>query len=137
MKFIVDGKTLAVLLACSVAVGCMNNSSAALEPLVVSDNQSCHSISLKKNQPLIIKLKSNPTTGYQWRIAKLPAFLSIVVADDYQQDNKPKEMVGVGGESTWRFDAQKSGAGYLVLSYERPWEKGQPAEVLKCMVRVD
>lgn len=116
--------------------GCMNKQTVS-EPLVINDKMSCGAIDLKPNQNLIIHLESNPTTGYQWILEKQPHFLKTISADVYQQNSHPEGMAGVGGQTTWVFQAQTKGSDSLVLAYKRPWEKGQADKKFECIVNVN
>lgn len=116
--------------------GCLNHSTKS-EPLIISDQTACQKINLKVNQQLIVSLASNPTTGYQWTLKKQPEFLHAVNEGVYQQDKHPEGMVGVGEISTWTFQAKTKGSGSLLLTYERSWEKEQPAKQFECMITVD
>jgi len=74
-----------------------------------------------------LSLKSNPTTGYRWQLAK-PADAAVVklVKNDYQADSHPPGMVGVGGKEVWAFTAVNPGKTVLEFKYVRAWEKDKP-----------
>ncbi|MBT0730609.1 protease inhibitor I42 family protein [Rosenbergiella nectarea] len=70
-----------------------------------------------------LEVKSNPTTGYQWMISKLPQEL-IFVSSDYQQNKDcPKGAVGCSGKQTFTFIAQQAGTTSLQLIYGRAFDK--------------
>ncbi len=80
---------------------------------------------LKGVQGKIVQLEveSNPTTGYQWMISKLPRAL-IFVSSDYQQSKDcPKGAVGCSGKQTFTFLARQSGTASLQLIYGRTFDK--------------
>ena len=70
-----------------------------------------------------LSVESNPTTGYQWMISKLPQEL-IFVSSDYQQNKDcPKGAVGCSGKQTFTFIAQQAGTTSLQLIYGRAFDK--------------
>lgn len=70
-----------------------------------------------------LAVESNPTTGYQWMISKLPEAL-IFVSSDYQQNKDcPKGAVGCSGKQTFTFLAQQAGTVHLQLIYGRTFDK--------------
>jgi len=49
---------------------------------------------------------------------------------EYKSDHNPKDMAGVGGMQTIRFDVVDAGKTALKMVYIRPWEKNEtPAEI--------
>ncbi len=98
--------------------------------LTAADNDT--EIGVEKGQTLVIALDSNPTTGYEWEVAEAPdvQVLQQVGEIDYKSDPNPKDMVGVGGMQTIRFDVVGAGKTALKMVYIRPWEKNEaPAEI--------
>jgi len=76
---------------------------------------------------ILVKLAGNPTTGYQWRTAKLTGdAVKQQGKPAYEARQHPPGMVGVGGTYTFKFEAVKPGSAALTLHYVRPWEKGKP-----------
>ncbi|MRH89014.1 peptidase inhibitor I42 [Nocardia sp. SYP-A9097] len=135
---------LAVVMLGLALTGCGNNAnpnevppttttSAAQhvsEPVTAGKDQDGKDIPLAIGQGLTVRLTANPSTGYLWELTQLDQ--SMVRQDggaEYEQDASPRDMVGVGGTSIWRFTARAPGATRLVLEYRRPWEQGiEPAE---------
>ena len=71
-----------------------------------------------------ITLRSNPTTGYQWVLAKpLDEKLVKLLGSEYKQPDS--RLVGAGGDMVWTFQALAKGKTRMGLDYIRPWEKGQ------------
>ncbi len=61
---------------------------------------------VKKGQKTFsVTLKSNPTTGYRWYLARLPARL--VKAKSYRFNPPTSQLVGAPGSSTWTFKLSK------------------------------
>jgi inhibitor of cysteine peptidase len=81
-----------------------------------------------------ITLQCNPTTGYQWVLAKAPdEKLAKLLRSEYKRlDSK---LVGAGGDMVWTFQALAEGQTQMELNYVRPWEKGEkPAQTTNFVV---
>ncbi|HAT1583140.1 TPA: protease inhibitor I42 family protein [Raoultella ornithinolytica] len=76
----------------------------------------------KVNAQFEVKLPSNPTTGYNWIVLKLPEQVALTGMDYAQSPDCAAGMVGCGGTTTLRFKALKAGTGKLIVQYARPWE---------------
>lgn len=107
-------------------------------PVTVSQGQSCAGMVLAVNQRLIVELASNPSTGYEWQVAAVPAFLTIEDDGVYLPDAAPAGLVGSGGVMRRSFQANATGQGELKLVYVHPWETdATPAQTFVCPVRVE
>ena len=71
-----------------------------------------------------ITLDSNPTTGYQWQIAKA-LDTGLIKLIDSQYIAPKTDLVGAPGHEEWHFKAQKSGKAIISFDYIRPWEKDE------------
>lgn len=77
-----------------------------------------------------ITLESNPTTGYQWQLAK-PLDESILKFIDTKYKTLATEFPpppGTGGIDIWTYEAVGSGTAEICLKYVRPWESFTPAK---------
>jgi len=83
-------------------------------------------IEVEKGEEFIIVLESNPTTGYQWKLAE-PLDEEIVVLVKTEFVEPDTELIGAAGEEKWTFKAQGLGDTSITLSYVRPWEEEEPA----------
>lgn len=88
----------------------------------LKDDDNGASVTLATGETLKLVLTSNPTTGYSWSAAEVPACLEQDGESEYDSDAPPM-MTGGGGEETWRFTAVEPGEGTLRLEYARPWEE--------------
>jgi len=82
-------------------------------------------IKARPGEVFVIKLESNPTTGYGWQLKgsldpKVVKFMST------QYVPAKTNLVGSGGIETWTFKAIKRGCAKITLQYLRSWEKGVP-----------
>jgi inhibitor of cysteine peptidase len=76
---------------------------------------------------ITIILKSNPTTGYQWQVAKpLDESTIKLISSEYLADKT--NLVGAGGKQVWRFKTLKPSQTSISFKYVRPWEKNTPPQ---------
>lgn len=124
------------LLGALVLNGCAPSLFPTEMPVTASISDSGGTASLVPYQPLVVRLPSNPSTGYVW---------SYVVAGDdvLRLDTITGEapaadgMVGVPGLEVWSFRAQGAGRAVLTYIYARPWEKNAlPAKTFMLNVEV-
>lgn len=84
------------------------------------------SISVNVKDPVfVLKLKSNPTTGYTWFLREYDSTLITPVKNEYVQPNK--KLIGAPGFENWTFKVKP--AGFTVpqqttirMVYTRPWQ---------------
>ena len=87
-------------------------------------------LSVKKNDKIVLKLKSNPSTGFVWTLKiQNPKDNEVLIKtnETYKADSKMKyTLVGVGGTITYTIKAQNKGISTISGYYSRPWEKDIP-----------
>ncbi|MDR3776675.1 MAG: protease inhibitor I42 family protein [Terracidiphilus sp.] len=88
---------------------------------VVTDADKGGSAPLKAGDVLELRLKSNPSTGYMWSV--LPESTPLLKLVDTSQTAPTKPGVGRPIFQIFRFQAEHSGEGILLLHYVRSWEK--------------
>jgi inhibitor of cysteine peptidase len=76
-------------------------------------------IKARVNEPFTIRLRSNPTTGYQW-YPDYDYYLLSLVAEDFERGST--EALGASGTSVLVFKPLRSGKTKIALVYRRPWE---------------
>ena len=127
---------LLVLGFASLLTGCAPSLFPAEMPVTASLSDSGGTASLIPYQPLVVRLPSNPSTGYVWSYT--------VSGDDVLRLESvtgeapaPNGMVGVPGLEVWSFRAQGNGSAVLTYVYARPWEKNAlPAKTFTLKVEV-
>ncbi len=83
---------------------------------------------------LIIELRGNPTTGYQWQLDTADTrVLEPQGEPDYAVSSN---AMGAGGTYTFRFKAVASGQTTLRLVYKRPWEDSLSDETFEAVIIV-
>ena len=81
-----------------------------------------NTIKATPGEEFVIKLDANPTTGYEWQLAKPIDDSKIkLINSEYVPDMT--SLVGSGGTSVWTFKALQVGKAQLSFKYFRSWEK--------------
>lgn len=95
------------------------------EPLQLTEESSGQRYDIVVGQEALLRLGSNPTTGYHWSLADSHSAVMAVVGEPaYQGPAEPRP--GAGGTETWRLKAMTAGRATLVFEYRRPWDKVLP-----------
>src|SRR5258705_455600 len=67
-------------------------------PLAITESDANGAVVLNAGQELVVRLSSNPTTGYRWTLATdADAVLALAATPKYQRDRVAEGMVGTGG----------------------------------------
>jgi len=117
-----------------IATQTMNEEIHANSLVTIRDSDSGKTITVPKGGRLIVRLASNPTTGYQWQISSLDqAYLKLVGGPVYELPTT--DRIGSGGTQVFTFITLKTGGTVLVIDYERSWEK-KPAKKFTVAVQI-
>jgi len=82
-------------------------------------------IESKVGKNVQVRLVSNPTTGYSWKIDSVsPKDVVRLIGSRYEPSEK--KLTGSGGVEVWTFRAVKKGVAQVRFIYQRPWEKEIP-----------
>lgn len=94
---------------------------------------------LKKGEGFSLRLRSNPTTGYSWKLSSMDkSILELIENKFIKEENKKQKTVGSGGTDFFFFKAVGAGKTKLKIDYVRPWEKfAKPAKTFNLEVRVE
>ncbi|MFQ6070366.1 MAG: protease inhibitor I42 family protein [Candidatus Aminicenantales bacterium] len=97
----------------------------------VEESLNGKEVEVSRGGTVVIRLESNPTTGFKWELAKI-SDENIVQLLDHKfipPRKKAKKgkgwMTGVPGKEVWKFKALKKGVCRVHLDYSRPWEGGE------------
>lgn len=99
-------------------------------------NQKCPTLMVMKvGEILQFNVPENPSTGYTWQLVQpLKLFKT---QETFLQADTDKPVVGVGGEKSFSFRAEKPGQELIELVHIRSWETDkQPTEQWQCRIRV-
>jgi inhibitor of cysteine peptidase len=108
------------------------------EPVTVSAAQTGTSVALAADQALLVRLPSNPTTGYRWiYVEPKDAVLRVDGPSTYEAVQTGGNVAGAGGIEIWKLAPLKPGAQQLRFEYRRPWEQDiAPSQVVTYPVTV-
>ena len=95
--------------------------SASAETKVVTDADKSATVQLKTGDVLEVRLKSNPTTGYEWSVD--PKSTPLLKLTGQSQTEATQPGVGRPIFQIFEFEAKRRGSGVLLLRYVRSWEK--------------
>lgn len=79
----------------------------------------------------VVRLKSNPTTGYQWSVKQAGAGVRFI-ASTYEAPKQ--DAAGAPGQQLLKFEATKAGTWKVDLAYERPFAPDEPGKALSFSV---
>ena len=114
---------LPILATCVLNMGACNNTpqGVASNAVIVGLADSGKLVRLEPEQQLVIKLNSNPTTGYQWRIDDtIDRSVLLPDATRFSQSSAEKARNEEVGTQYLRFVAQQPGRTNLSLVYTNP-----------------
>ncbi|MFA5236648.1 MAG: protease inhibitor I42 family protein [Methanoregula sp.] len=92
-----------------------------LEGHVVADeSQNGATVYVNRTANITLKLKENPTTGYQWNMSVTPGL--VITNDSFVPSGTTGKLVGSGGTRIWEMNAAGTGAQTIHAVYLRSWE---------------
>jgi len=110
------------ILSCVALTACGSFSGSDAGELTSAD--SGRIVNLDVNDTVTIRLKSNPTTGYNWTFFLDEGKGRVrVVRNEFIPPSNTNGMVGVGGEHVYEVQALFPGVVDISAYYYRPWEK--------------
>ncbi|MEV0245725.1 protease inhibitor I42 family protein [Nocardia sp. NPDC050712] len=92
---------------------------------------------LEAGQRLIVRLASNPSTGYSWQLAAALDQNVVRQIGDREYVSEEPVMPGAPGTEQWTFTAVAAGVTQVRMDYARPWEQGvEPAQTFSLVLVV-
>lgn len=89
------------------------------DPRILQEPADGTETELRLEKKLEIRLDSNPTTGYYWRLQEpVPGGLRLL-DESYAADPAPEGITGSGGVQVFLFQGDRAGSYDLVFSYQR------------------
>lgn len=102
-----------------------------------ADAQSKCPLQIQRGQELMLSLRSNPSTGFRWVVKDAASGVLKSLGPEVYSNPEEVGLVGSAGQSTWRYKAEQTGNGHLLMIYHRPWEANvAPASTFDCQVEV-
>lgn len=105
----------------------------------IDESHNGQQVELAPGEMLVIRLTSNPTTGYEWAIAELDARLLQQIGGRGFESSAPDDPApppGTGGWAIYRFRAISAGEAALKLIYHQPWTEQESIGVYAVRVVV-
>ena len=107
---------------------------SASSVVTITDEDNGKDIDLPAGDTLVLRLKSNPSTGYSWAIKGDPSPLRLVKSST-KKNAQTGHAVGAPVTQEFRLTAVSAGMASLTLEYRRPWEYHvAPAKTFKVKV---
>ena len=136
----------ALILLATFAAGCapaeiaqQSTNAAHAKPassdMVLSESDNGRDVDLTTSGALVVKLPSNPSTGYNWTVVGDPAPLKLQKSSFVHSKSK-SGVVGSSDTAIFRLSASSAGLATLTLVYRRSWEYNV-APMKTFTVRVD
>lgn len=111
------------LVLCLMLVGCGSKKKDSKK-----DNGETNKNTNTNGEEIILKLASNPSTGYTWTY-EITGDDAIAMSYSYE-DNCAEGMVGCSGNEVYVVKATAPGFVTLSFKYSRPWEENQDVSEL-------
>lgn len=108
---------------------------AASSNVVLTEQDNGKDIDLTIGSTLVVKLPSNPSTGYNWSVVGEPSPLKLQKTS-FRKNQTKTSTVGASGTSVFQLSANSSGLATLAMVYRRSWEYNVPP-IKTFAVRVD
>jgi len=129
MKKLVVFSLAFILLLPLLIVGCGGGEGAETIEInldeFMAQNNIIKSVEISHPGSLIVKLGSNPTTGYKWEEAEISNTAVVTQASREFVGPENTGMVGAGGTDVWVFDSKSVGNTTINFSHSRPWQSGE------------
>jgi inhibitor of cysteine peptidase len=93
--------------------------------VVLTDRDNGSDVDLAPNTPLIVKLTSNPSTGYAWAVVGDPSPLKLQKTS-FRKGKTKNGTAGASGTAVLQLSANSAGMATLTLVYRRSWEYNLP-----------
>ena len=84
-------------------------------------------ITIAEGTELIVKLASNPSTGYSWTQPTIES-PDILTQTGSEYVAPAGNALGTAGTQAWTFKASGRGSSIVEMEYGRPWEGGEKGE---------
>jgi inhibitor of cysteine peptidase len=91
--------------------------------LHINESFSDQGIRVSVGQVIELRLKENPSTGFQWSFAADGTPSCRIVSDRFERHQGPP---GAGGVHEWQIKAVTAGTCHLRILYRRPFEPAAP-----------
>jgi len=115
---------LLFLVAASASIGLGGSHAGGW--VTITPESAGRTIELRSDQELLVRLPSNPATGYRWSLAAAPADVLKLEGPPAVERNPAGAALGAPGIEIWRFSLARKGQQILRFDYCLPWESDAP-----------
>jgi predicted secreted protein len=122
----VRNRLMAALVAALASAGCGD------EAVTVTETDADRSVMLRVGQQLVVRLGSNPSTGYDWSFGMSPEGILALDSSGFESGGS---QPGSGGTQTYRLRARRSGQTTIELTLQRPPDP--PVRTIRYVVLVE
>jgi predicted secreted protein len=94
---------------------------------VLNESQHGTVVTVPPNSGIVLTLKDNPSTGYQWHMVESTSSILTLMNNGQHTPLEvanpiDQQRIGGGGTMLWRFWANNLGIETIKLHYRRPWD---------------
>jgi inhibitor of cysteine peptidase len=130
---------ISIVAVASASLGQQATSASKVRPsssnVVLTEQDNGKDIDLTIGSTLVVKLPSNPSTGYNWTVVGEPSPLKLQKTS-FRKGTTKGTSVGASGTAILQLSASSAGLATLTLVYRRSWEYNVPP-IKTFAVRVD
>src|SRR5690349_6603332 len=111
----------ALLAACAPA----RRLTDTLPPVALTGDDDGRRFDIAVGQEAVVRLASNPSTGYKWALAdSRSAVMGVMGEPSFEPPARP--LPGAPGTEVWRLKAMTKGQAEVRFEYKRAWDKVLP-----------
>lgn len=99
--------------------------------------EAAKTIEAYSGQEITINLVSNPSTGYQWKLAD-PVDETMLKLASSAYVAPATDLIGAPGKEVWKFQTLRAGEALIAFKYVRPWEaqdESAPKGIFKVIIK--
>lgn len=122
-RIVVSGVLAAMVVAVAACGMLKSTPKPPPAPVTVGAEQSGTSVALVSGQDLVVRLPSNPSTGYRWIYVEPKDAVLRVDGPSTFETPSAGGAVGAAGTEVWKLAPFKPGQQQLRFEYRRPWEQ--------------
>ena len=109
----------------------------SVEGVEINESNNGGQVELVLGEILVVRLESNPSTGYGWEIDELDeSILQQIGKVGFESSVPDNPPPGTGGWAILRFEAVGEGESELRLIYHQPWTEEEPLVIYTVQVVV-
>lgn len=112
-----------IIFAALISIAACSCSVTGVKKLKLTEADNNKTVQVVLQQEIELRLRENPSTGYEWHITANNTDILQPTDDQYKTDRGSEGRDGAGGTHTWHFKMLKAGTAELQMVNSRSWEK--------------